>query len=79
MEVVDETVEGKYNTPKRKYISHNAIEMGAVWQTGYAKLPDYKKNRINNAFERDIARRANMAEDLGRVPMPRTSWSTFAS
>ena len=47
IELVGPTMKGKSNTQKRKYIIHNVIEMAAVWQTGYAKLPDYKKRETN--------------------------------
>ena len=35
----------------------NVIEMGAVWNTGFDKLPKEKQELINEVFKRDLLRR----------------------
>ena len=73
MEVIEElepSMKGKSNTQRRKFIVSNMIEMAAVWQTGFDKLPHAKKQLINAVFKRDLERRNAQARDPGFLPKP---------
>ena len=69
IEELEPSMKGASSTQKRKFILKNTVTLAELWETGYNKLTDAKKEAIQQVFERDMQRR-KMAEDPSWMPRP---------